>query len=162
MQCRAHDHGPMSARCRITLLTVCLTLHASPAVNAAPSETGAIQVEVFTTAAFPIEPEQLGETSAEVRQYALDGVAKFERRLALGIPADPEDAKEVVLERIGTLTAADSSELKAAADGIALAAQQGVERVPAMVFNREAVVYGDRRVADALNRYRAWRSEQHR
>lgn len=152
----------MPARRRIALLTLCLTLHASPAVNAAPSETGAIQVEVFTTAAFPIEPGEAVGSRTELRQYDLDRVAKFERRLAIGIPADPEGAKEVVLERIGTLTAADSSELKSAADGIALAAQLGIERVPAIVFNRQAVVYGDRRIADALTRYRAWRSEQHR
>lgn len=152
----------MSARYRITLLTVCLTLYASQAVKAAPSESGAIQVDVFTTAAFPIEPEEIGETSADVHQYDLDGVAKFERRLAIGLPADPEGAREVVLERIGTLTAVDSSELKSAADGIALAALLGVERVPAMVFNREAVIYGDRRIGDALSRYRNWRREQHR
>ena len=162
MQRCAHDHLAMSARYRITLLTVCLTLHASPAVNAAPSESGAIQVDVFTTVAFPIEPEETGETSADVRQYDLDGVAKFERRLAHGIPSDPEGAKKVVLERIGSFTAADSSNLRSAANGIALAVQLGVERVPAMVFNREAVIYGDRRIADALSRYRAWRSEQRR
>lgn len=152
----------MSSRRRSALLTLCLTLHAFPAVNAAPSETGTIQVEVFTTAAFLIEPTEAVGSRIEFRQYDLDGVAKFERRLAIGIPADPQGAKEVVLERIGSLTAAASSALKSAADGIALAAQLGVERVPAMVFNREAVIYGDRRIADALRRYRAWRSEQRR
>lgn len=152
----------MRSRHLITSMTLCLAGAASHAVIAAPSTTDVLQVDVFTTAAFPIESGGAGEATAEVHKYDLDGVAQFERRLSSGLPADPTGAKEVVLQRVGNLTAGESSALKSAAEGLALAAQLGVERVPAVVFNREAVVYGERRVANALDRYRDWRREQRR
>jgi integrating conjugative element protein (TIGR03757 family) len=49
---------------------------------------------------------------------------------------------------------------KNAAFGLAKAAQYGVDRYPAIVFDGRAVVYGVTDLVDAVERYETWQREQ--
>ena len=85
--------------------------------------------------------------------YRVDGIARWQRALSQGLPADPERAKAIVMQRLQQADRPLTSELEQAAKGLWLAAQYGVDRFPALVFDGGAVVYGVTDVQQALQLY---------
>lgn len=132
--------------------------HADPAGGRIPSS-----VEVFTTADFPIT----GHADSSLRNagtfdlyiYELDGIQRIEAKLSKDLSADPEQSKQVVLQRFQQLRQQDRTRMQRAAMGLANAMQYGVDRYPAIVFDGQGVVYGITDVQTALAYYRAWRRE---
>ena len=125
--------------------------------------TDARVIEVFTTGEQPVvggEHERL--RTATVTIYAVDSLERFESGLSEGLPADPDAAKAEALRRIQHLDEARMGPAKNAAFGLAKAAQYGVDRYPAIVFDGRAVVYGVTDLVQALDRYEAWQREQTR
>ena len=123
----------------------------------------ALVIEVFTTGEQPVvggEHERL--RTATVTIYAVDGLERFESGLSEGLPADPDAAKAEALRRIQHLDEARMGPAKNAAFGLAKAAQYGVDRYPAIVFDGRAVVYGVTDLVEALDLYEAWQREQTR
>ena len=86
----------------------------------------------------------------------VDSIARSEEALSAQLPAEPERAQREVLRRLAALQMASVPSLQRAAMGLALASELGIDRTPAMVFDRAAVVYGEVDMEDALRRYRAW------
>ena len=124
---------------------------------------GQIQIEVLTTNAFPMTLAGLQEApQIQVQVAHIDAIERVEQKLSQRLPPDPAAAQAQALQNIGALTEQDGAHLRQAAGGLALANEFGVEWVPAIVLNREAVVYGVTNVADALGRYLAWRKAQSR
>ena len=99
---------------------------------------------------------------ARVEIYKIDGLHQLETSLSAQLPNDAAAAQRVALQRIGQLKHDDRDALRNAAVGLAKALEYRLDRYPAIVINREAVVYGTTDVELAVNRYQSWREERAR
>ena len=119
-------------------------------------------VEVFTTAGSPVNGEtalnmQPGYREIEFHVYELDAIQRIEAKLSKGLTADFKQSKQVVLQRFQQLSEEDRTQLQRAAMGLAKAAQFGVDRYPAIVFDGVVTIYGVTDIREALYRYEQWR-----
>ena len=120
-------------------------------------------IEVFTSAEYPvIETNATGSGShlqgPVITLYEIDGIQSVERDLSLNLPVDPQQSKQVALQRIQNLDEQTRSKIHDSAIALAKAMQYGVDRYPAVVFDGEAVVYGVTDLTVALEQYRAWQA----
>ena len=93
----------------------------------------------------------------EITVYEIDGIQFVERDLSLNLPAEPQQSKQIALQRIQSLEEKTRSRMQLAAQGLAKAMQYDVDRFPAVVFDGEAVVYGVIDLQIALVHYESWR-----
>lgn len=119
-------------------------------------------VEVFTTTESPVTSEstfnrQPDSTETEFHVYELDGIQRIETKLSDRLTADPEQSKQVVLQRFQQLHEEDRARMQRAAMGLAKAMQYGINRYPAIVFDGEVAIYGVTDIGEALHRYQEWR-----
>jgi len=130
-------------------------------VHAASTSQQALLVEVFTTADREVQWELEVETRAtqniDIQVYALDGIQRFEAKLSSDLPTDPDQSKQIALQRIQQLDEQTMAAVQNAAVGLAKAMQYDINRYPAIVFDGEAVVYGLTDLSSALDHYRTWR-----
>jgi integrating conjugative element protein (TIGR03757 family) len=98
-----------------------------------------------------------GRPTPYLQSYNLDGIQRIESQLSQGLTADPEQSKQVVLQRFQQLNEEDRTRMQQAAIGLAKAVQYGIDRYPAIVFDGGAVIYGVTDIHEALLRYRLWR-----
>ena len=120
-------------------------------------------IEVFTSAQYPIvEPDAKRAGThlrrVEITLYEIDGIQSVERDLSLNLPVEPQQSKQVALQRIQNLDVQTRLRMQSAATALAKAMQYGVDRYPAVVFDGEAVVYGVTDLTLAIEQYRAWRT----
>jgi integrating conjugative element protein (TIGR03757 family) len=121
------------------------------------SEPG--RVDVFTVRERPIRgADHFRLKSAVVQIVEIDDLQRFEAALSNGLPGDPDAAKAEALRRIGALNEAQNATAQNAANGLATAHHYGVDRIPAIVFDGSAVIYGVTDLVDAIQRYDAWRA----
>ena len=118
---------------------------------------------MFTSEQYPVvETDTKGTASnvqvPEITVYKIDAIQSVERDLSRGLPAAPQQSKPIVLQRIQNLDEPARSRMQAAATGLAKAMQYGIDRFPAIVFDGQAVVYGETDVQASYTHYRAWRS----
>lgn len=123
------------------------------ACGAAAAEPETTDVAVFMLSTIPVRADGPAV-------YELDRRDRLAAELGEGLPADPERARAEMRRRI------ESSEgrqllfaLAEAADGNALAARLGIEKLPAVVVDGRYAVYGVRDVRRALEIVAAWRRE---
>ena len=122
-----------------------------------------LTLEVFTAAEFPVSGQDDRRLQgASVTVYTVDGLQQFETGLSQNLPAGAEAAKTEALRRIGELDDIRLSPAKVAATGLAKAVQYGVNRYPAIVVNRTAVLYGVTNLVEAAAHYEAWQEGQSR
>jgi len=119
-------------------------------------------VEVFTTTESSVTDQvainsQAVHGETEFHVYELDGIQRVEAKLSEGLTADPEESKQVVLQRFQQLNEDDRARMQRAAMGLAKAMQYGIDRYPAIVFDGDVVIYGMTDIGEALHRYQAWR-----
>ncbi len=93
-------------------------------------------VEVFTTSALPVTNVR------DATVYHLDAIALLEQQLSLNLPPDPALAQQRVRQRLAALGPELTSRTRGAATGLARAAQLGLQRAPAVVFDGRWAVYG--------------------
>ncbi len=122
------------------------------------------QVEIFTVASSDVQvayvnEEKVGYQNINFQLYPLDGIQRIEAKLSKGLRADPEDSKRRVMERMALLDEQDRMHMRRSAIGLAKAMQYGIDRVPAIVFDGQAVVYGITDLQAALAYYQARRPE---
>ncbi len=103
--------------------------------------------------------EKVGYQNINIRFYPLDGIQRIEAKLSKGLGADPEDSKRRALGRMALLDEQDRTHMRRSAIGLARAMQYGIDRVPAIVFDGQAVVYGITDLQAALAYYQARRPE---
>jgi len=142
----------------LVVLAVSLTL--GNAASAAPEEVTPIRIEVFTAGDRPVQPPVSDDTASlpSIEVHEVDGIDSVETILSEGLPNAPEIAQRVVQERLGQVV--EGSRLGAArvsAAGLLNAAEYGVDRYPAIVFDGDAVVYGVTDIDEALRYYRKWK-----
>ncbi|MEM7669223.1 MAG: TIGR03757 family integrating conjugative element protein [Pseudomonadota bacterium] len=112
-------------------------------------------IEVFTTSDRPID------ITASARRgvfaftvYRLDGLEHFETYLSQQLPREPKAAETEALRRLQHIDPMRLQSAKNAARGLTLASEYGIDRVPAVVFDGRAVVYGVTVVEIAIVQYR--------
>jgi integrating conjugative element protein (TIGR03757 family) len=142
----------------LVVLAASLTL--GEAASAAPEEVTLIRIEAFTAGDRPIQLPSSGDFPSlpPVEVYEIDRIADFEVELSDGLPNDPKTAQKLLRKRLGQV--ADGSRLDLArqsAAGLINAAEYGVDRHPAIVFDDDAVVYGVTDIGEALRHYRRWK-----
>jgi len=127
---------------------------------------GPARIEIFTHMGGPVANvaaarQQLGDPS-RVQYFTIDAQARLDAALSEELPPDPEEAREIVLERIQRL---DRSQLARALqksyEGLLRARRYGIDRIPAIVFDGgESVVYGVTDLQAALRLYHQHRKAQ--
>lgn len=120
-------------------------------------------IEVFTSTDLPINggaainPDTT-RSKIELQIYNLDGIQRIESQLSEGLTSDPEQSKRVVLQRFQQLHEEDRAQMQRAAMGLAKAAQYGIDRYPAIVFDGEVAIYGVTDIGEAVHRYQQWQA----
>ena len=120
-------------------------------------------IEVFITTELDAAPQSLvtpvqrypGPT---LQVYPLDGIRQAELTLSGNLPNDTEAAQQIALQRIHQLNKQGTAQMQQAAVGLAKAMRYGIDRYPAIVFDGQAVVYGETDLQAALTHYQAWRA----
>lgn len=90
-----------------------------------------------------------------VQVHRIDGVRQLEAQASAGLPDDEEKAYEIARQRLQDPEWRER--LMRAHEDLLLAADWGIERAPAVVFDGEAVVYGSGDLRRAMEAYDAWR-----
>ena len=115
-------------------------------------------IEVFTTSDRPIvSTESTWRHVSVVTIYPMDGLEQFETYLSQQLPREPAAAKAEALRRFQHIDPMRLQSAKGAARGLTLASEYGIDRVPAVVFDGRAVVYGVTDVEIALAHYQGSR-----
>lgn len=91
--------------------------------------------------------------STKIEVYEVDGIERFEALLSMQLPLDPEAAKRLAQERLGQSDVSRPNDAHRAAIGLLKAAEYGIDRYPAIVFDGQAVVYGVTDLGEALHLY---------
>jgi len=135
---------------RITRLAALASLSAlcSAALAAPQAGGGPVQkVEVFANSSMLVQ--NVGQATV----YRVDGLRMLELELSQGLPADQAQAARVAQARMRGLGSALRERTQNAMRGLALARHYGVDRMPAVVVNGQAIIYGVTDVAEALRHY---------
>ena len=111
-------------------------------------------IEVFTDSSLQIVSGNDNKTV-----YLIDRIYKLQEELSIDLPADPESAKSLALQRFQRMDTQLSRELENAAKGLVQAMQYGIDRYPAIVFDGQAVVYGLTDIYAASQLYQRWQAE---
>ena len=116
-----------------------------------------LHIEVFTTQTQPITVGVVASHPGVSLQISeVDAVERFDSALSQGLPIDPALAQREVQRRLATFNDRDVATLRLSATGVATAARLGIDRTPAIVFDRSAVIYGVTDLSMALLNYQAW------
>ncbi len=91
--------------------------------------------------------------------YDIDAIDALTESLSVGLPADPARAQRIAQQRFEAMGEAQRASLEHAARVLGQAAHYRLEKAPAIVIEREAVIYGVSDVAQALKIYRRWRAQ---
>ena len=118
-------------------------------------------IEVFTSAQYPLVKTDTKHAGSDLQGlkitvYEIDGIQSVERDLSLNLLVEPQQSKQIALQRIQNLDEQTRSRMQLAAQGLAKAMQYGVDRFPAIVFDGQAVVYGVIEWQVALVHYESW------
>lgn len=105
------------------------------------------RVEVFVNSAMLIT------NAAGATVYLLDGLQLLEAQLSQGLPATEAEAAQVARERVQRLGGQLQQRAANAAQGMVLATQYGIDRIPAIVIDGRAIVYGMTDVQKAVAAY---------
>ena len=118
-------------------------------------------IEVFSSRAYPVTGrlEQQAGTNVVIHHYAIDAIHQLELNLSQDLPADPEAAKSLALNRIEYLSDDAVGRMRKSATGLTKALQYGIDWYPAIVFDGVVVVYGVTDIYTALRYYQQWQEE---
>jgi integrating conjugative element protein (TIGR03757 family) len=112
-------------------------------------------IEIFTTSDRPMAiTESARQRLSGMTVYDLDGLEHFETYLSQQLPREPTAAETEALRRLQHIDRLRLQAAKDAARGLTLASEYGIDRVPAIVFDGRAVVYGVTDVEIAIAHYR--------
>ena len=115
-------------------------------------------LEVFTTHTRPLALDTLPHAAAlEVTVYTLDDIERLNTQLSMDLDATPDTAQAQVKRRLSQLDSTQINALQSTSRGLAIAAELGLEKLPAWIFDRRAVVYGVRDATVAWHAYQRWR-----
>lgn len=134
-----------------------LLLSLAAVVDAAPAND---PIEIFITSATEVSGlkrlrDQL--PNAQIKVHRIDGIEQIKAILNHDIPGQTKAAKRLALRRLKTFGKREQQQLQQAARALLRAQKLGVERYPAIVFDRRFVVYG---VTDLTRAYALFREQR--
>ncbi len=145
-----------------TSLVLAVSLSLGNVAWAASETSESVRIEVFTGHNPPIQPVRRGDAASAkitIEVYEIDGIERFEAILSDRLPTDPDAARQAAMARIPPPDSAEVKQVARAAVGLVRAAEYGIDRYPAVVFNGHAVVYGVTDLGEALRHYRMWQGK---
>lgn len=98
------------------------------------------------------------QTIPDVRVIELDGPAHIEAELTAQLPPHPEKAAEIVRQHLQSGGADLHRRLAVAYQGVIDSWGLGIVKLPAVVVDRQYVVYGERDVERAIAKIKEYRS----
>ncbi|MBK1674812.1 TIGR03757 family integrating conjugative element protein [Ectothiorhodospira shaposhnikovii] len=145
----------------LSILSLCW---AAPVTASQPARVPTL-VEVFVAPgqAQHLEGKQgLQRRGIEIRIHDMGALTALEADLSRGLPADPAQAMAQARQRFQRAQAdpAFQNRLHAAIGPLVRATELGIDRLPAVVINQEAIVYGEIHLPRALEHYQRWRHER--
>lgn len=135
----------------------CASAQAQLKVQTTQQGTPNLVIEVFR-----LSNQQIGGvSSAGATEYVVDTLAEIKAQLSAGLPGVPQAAQRIVTQRMQKLVEADPDKkmIRAASTAVVRAAEYKITKVPAIVFDGRAVVYGVADVAQARAIYRNWAAQ---
>ena len=128
-----------------TLMAALIIAPAALSSAYAEVPTEPLRLDVFTTEDRPVR----GATEflrrhpgATLHVHRVDRIERFEAELSVNLSANLDKARSQALERLQGLSKERQEQLEQTANGLALALQLGIERVPAIVVDQARVIYG--------------------
>ena len=136
--------------------TLCASVQASEiAIEQAIGQDPTIEVFIDSSL-------QIVSANDHTTVYVIDRINMLQQALSNELPADPESARTLTLQRFQRQQQENtqlSSELENAAKGLVQATQYGIDRYPAIVFDGQAVVYGLTDIRAATQLHQRWQAE---
>ncbi|WP_375576294.1 TIGR03757 family integrating conjugative element protein [Paracidovorax oryzae] len=114
----------------------------------APSVT---TVEVFANSATNLSTPSQPPYVLQV--YRVDALAQLGRQFSARLPANEAQARAYMQQQEAQIRARYEDQITQAANGMSLAMHYRLTRLPAVVINREAVIYGVADVQHAVGLY---------
>lgn len=142
-----------------TSLVLAVSLSLGDVAWAASETSEPVRVEVFAGHNLPMQLVPRGDAASVpmmIEVYEIDGIERFEAILSERLPTDSNAARRAALKRVSQADAVRIEEAQRAAVGLVRAAEYGIDRYPAVVFNGHAVVYGITDIGEAFRHYRVW------
>lgn len=141
--------------------TYFLFLLAIAADTAAQADTDSVaRIDVFVPGTIEMSgterlQHQVPDTAITI--HIIDGIAQVKATLSRDLPTQAEAARRVALERMKHFGNAEHDRLRHSAEALLQAHQLGVRRYPAVVFDRQWVIYG---VTDVVQAYALFRQRE--
>lgn len=120
-----------------------------PSVGQA-QQAGVLTVEVFANSAMHITPAQTSGLPFKMDLYRLDAMQNAEHQINQVLPKTEAEAMAWIKANEARLRKQLQPAVVNSANGITLAAHYRLQRLPAIVINRQIVVYGQTDVHRAL------------
>ena len=117
----------------------------------AQSQASVTTVEVFANSATHVQAPQ--GTSYLVRIYRLDAMQNVADQLSRHLPNNESEARAYMLQQEAQIRRRYKDQITNAANGMSLAIHYRLDRLPAVVIDRKAVIYGVPDVERALAIY---------
>lgn len=111
---------------------------------------GPDRIDVFLVAGMTVSTTPADRQGIPVQVHRIDAVDRTLEQLSDGLAAEEALAEQQARER---LNAAAQQEIREAYEPLVLAKRLGLEQVPAVVMDREAVVYGTTDLDRALREF---------
>lgn len=115
-------------------------------------------VEVFANSATHVQ--QPSQPAYALKVYRLDAMAQIGQQITQQLPAGEEQAKLYMQQHEAQIRAKYKSQIINAANGMSLAIHYKLDRVPAVVINRSAIIYGVTDVTQAVQLFLQSRGRQ--
>jgi integrating conjugative element protein (TIGR03757 family) len=130
-----------------------------PLASIAAEAPAPSRIDILSDAAHPVAnvaavQAQLGRATV-IRYFAIDAQPRLEESLSKDLPANPEQARAIALQRIQALDRSTlEKELSESVEGLLLAQRYRITRYPAVVFDEgKSVVYGVTDLREAMRLY---------
>ncbi|GKT19517.1 TIGR03757 family integrating conjugative element protein [Acidovorax sp. SUPP2522] len=109
---------------------------------------GITQVEVFANSAMFVTPQRSDRFKLDI--YRLDAMSSVQQSINQGLPQNEADARAWLVANEARIRRQVQPVVANAANGITLAMHYRIDRLPAIVVNRQTVVFGMTDVNAAL------------
>ena len=117
----------------------------------AQHKASVMTVEVFANSATHVQAPQ--GSPYLVRIYRLDAMQNVADQLSSHLPNNEADARAYMLQQEGQIRRRYKDQITNAANGMSLAIHYRLDRLPAVVINQNAVIYGEPDIGRAVALY---------
>lgn len=105
---------------------------------------------------FKLQNQRITAVPGNATVYDVDALDAATERLSIGLPNDPVAAQRIAQQRLQALPPQDKDYLRRLSVAVVASAEYKIAKVPAVVFDRRAVVYGVFDVEKARGIYLSW------